>query len=176
MSGLLFLQTEDFSVQKGQKGPILCHSIRGISLVLFYSINCQYSRELIPIFKRLPGQLGGCQFAMINVSAQKHIIGMSKATISEIKYVPLMILYVAGKPFVRYDGPHDENEVKRFIFEVSSKIQTKEKFTNKEAPRPQQQATMGSGNGTRSVPAYAAGQPLYGDADDFYMEFAEAYT
>ena len=81
MSGLLFLQTEDFSIQQGQKGPILCHSIRGISLVLFYSINCQYSRELIPIFKRMPGQLGGCQFAMINVSAQKHIIGMSKATI-----------------------------------------------------------------------------------------------
>ena len=176
MSGLLFLQTDDFSIQKGQKGPILCHSIRGISLVLFYSINCQYSRELIPIFKRLPGQLGGCQFAMINVSAQKNIIGMSKATISEIKYVPLMILYVAGKPFVRYDGPHQESEIKRFIFEVSSKIQTKEKFTNKEAPRHHQQATMGSGNGTRAIPAYAAGQPLYGDADDFYMEFAEAYT
>ena len=35
MSGLLFLQTEDFGIQQGQKGPILCHSIRGISLVLF---------------------------------------------------------------------------------------------------------------------------------------------
>ena len=174
MSGLLFLQTEDFSIQKGQKGPILCHSIRGISLVLFYSVNCQYSRHLIPIFKRLPGQLGGCQFGMINVSSEKQIIGMSKATISEIKYVPLMILFVSGKPFLRYDGPHEENEIKRFIFEVSNKIQTKEKFSNKEAPRMRQQVSFG--NGTRAVPAYAAGQPLYGDADDFYMVFAEAYT
>ena len=176
MSGLLFLQKEDFGIQKGVKGDILCHTIRGISLVLFYSTNCQYCRELIPIFKRLPGQLGGCQFGMINVSVEKDIIRMSNMTISAIKYVPLIILYVAGKPFVRYDGPHDESEIKRFIFEVSSKIQTKEKFTNKEAPRHQHQATMGSGNGTRAVPAYAAGQPLYGDADDFYMEFAEAYT
>lgn len=175
MSGLLFLQTEDFSIQKGVKGPILCHSIRGLSLVLFYSTNCQYSRNLIPIFKKMPGQLGGCQFGMINVSSEKQIIGMSKSTISEIKYVPLMILYVAGKPFVRYDGPHNESEIKRFIFEVSSKIQTKEKFTNKEAPRHNLQATQ-SGGGQRSVPAYAAGQPLYGDSDDFYMEFAEAYT
>jgi len=66
--------------------------------------------------------------------------------------------------------------VKLNVFEVSSKIQTKEKFTNKEAPRHQQQATVGTGSGTRAVPAYAAGQPLYGDSDDFYMEFAEAYT
>jgi thioredoxin-like negative regulator of GroEL len=172
MSGLLFLQTEDFSIQKGVKGNILCHSIRGLSLLLFYSTNCQHCRALIPIFKRLPGQLGGCQFGMINVSMQKNIIAMSKATISEIKYVPLIILYVAGKPFIRYDGPHDENEIKRFILEVSSKIQSKEKFSNKEVPRGKMQAN----NGKKEVPAYASGQPLWGDSDDFYMEFAEAYT
>lgn len=172
MSGLLFLQTEDFSIQKGLKGNILCHSIRGISLLLFYSTNCQYCRQLIPIFKKLPGQLGGCQFGMINVSMQKNIIAMSKATISEIKYVPLIILYVAGKPFIRYDGPHDENEIKRFIFEVSGKIQSKEKFSNKEAPKGKQPVI----NGKRDVPAYASGQPLWGNSDDFYMEFAEAYT
>jgi hypothetical protein len=53
MSGLLFLQTEDFSIQKGIKGNILCHSIRGLSLLLFYSTNCQHSRTLVPIFKKL---------------------------------------------------------------------------------------------------------------------------
>ena len=128
---LLFLQTEDFGINNGTKGPIMCHNIRGLSLVLFYSTNCQHSRNLIPIFKRLPGQLGGCQFGMINVSKEKNIIAMSKSTISEIKYVPLMILYVSGRPFIRYDGPHEESEINRFIREVSSKIQSKEKFTNK---------------------------------------------
>lgn len=173
MSGLLFLQTDDFSIQRGTKGDILCHTIRGLSLVLFYSTNCQYSRALIPIFKRLPVVLaGGCQFGMINVSTEKNVITMSKATISSIKYVPLIILYVAGKPFIRYDGPHDENEIRRFIREVSSKIQSKEKFTNKETARQRVQAN----DGKRAVPAYASGQPLWGDADDFYMEFAEAYT
>lgn len=169
MSGLLFLQTEDFMINKGTKGPILCHGIRGLSLILFYSTNCEHSRNLIPIFKRLPGQLGGCQFGMINVSKEKNIVMMSKSTISEIKYVPLMILYVAGRPFIRYDGPHDETEINRFIREVSNKIQTKEKFSNKEVQKP-------ANNEKRNIPAYASGQPLWGDSDDFYMEFSEAYT
>jgi len=113
----------------------------------------------------MPGQLGGCQFGMMNVSNERQIIAMSKQTISEIKYVPLMILYVGGRPFIRYDGPHNETEIKRFIMEVSSKIQSKEKFTKETKP-----------NEKRDIPAYASGQPLWGDLDDFYMEFAEAYS
>jgi hypothetical protein len=35
---------------------------------------------------------------------------------------------------------------------------------------------MQANNGKKEVPAYASGQPLWGDSDDFYMEFAEAYT
>jgi len=175
MSGLLFLQTEDFAIQKGMKGNILCHGIRGLSLILFYSTNCQYSRALIPVFKRLPGQLGGCQFGMINISSEKTLIEMSKSTISEIKYVPLIILYIAGKPFIRYDGPSEENEIKRFIFEVSSKIQSKEKFTGKQNANANKNQQPNQ-NVKRSIPAYASGQPLWGDTDDFYLEFAEAYT
>jgi thioredoxin-like negative regulator of GroEL len=170
MSGLLFLQSEDFSIQKGTKGDILCHNIRAISLILFYSTNCKFSRELIPVFKKLPGQLGGCQFGMINVSSDRNVILMSQNTISPVKYVPLIILYVSGRPFIRYDGPHDENEIRRFILEVTSKIQTKEKFSSKEIVKQKE------GKYTPSIPAYASGQPLWGDLDDFYMEFAEAYT
>ena len=168
MSGLIFLQNCDFSIQKGTKGDILCHNIRNISLVLFYSVNCGYCRNLIPVFKKLPGQIGGCQFGMINVSLEKEIISKSNATISAIKYVPLIILYVSGRPFIRYDGPHDESEIKRFIIEVCNKIQSKEKFTNKEVKNVNAK--------DKKIPPYASGQPLYGELDDFYMEFAEAYT
>jgi len=172
MSGLLFLQTGDFTIQKGTKGDILCNSVRGLSLILFYSTQCCHCRELIPIFKKLPLQLGGCQFGMINVSVERQLIEMSKETISSIKYVPLIILYVAGKPFIRYDGPHDENEIRRFVLEVSSKIQAKEKFSNRE----NKQKVQGGKRTATDNPPYASGQPLWGDSDEFYMEFAEAYT
>jgi len=169
MSGLLFLQACDFSVQTGQKGDIVCNNIRGISLILMYSTKCQHCQRLIPIFKRLPGTIGGCQFGMINVSTETDIVLMSRNSISPIKYVPLIILYVNGKPFIRYDGPHTEQDIRQFLLEVTSKLQAKEKFSNADRAR------ENAGKNSRDIPEYTVGFPLYGDDDDFYLEFNEAY-
>ena len=127
MSGLLFLQSEDFNVQAGTKGDIVCNVIRGISLVLFYSPRCVYCQRLIPIFKKLPGSIGGCQFGMINVTSENTIVAMSRNTVVPIEYVPLIILYVNGKPFIRYDGEHHEEKIREFLLDVTNKLQTKEK-------------------------------------------------
>ena len=129
MAGLLFLSSDDFSVAKGSKGNILCHSIPGFSLILFYSTQCTHCQQLIPIFKRLPGTIGGCQFGMINVSSNKQCVRMSKNTIAPISYVPYIVLYIQGKPFMRYNGPHDSNEIRRFVIEVANKVQSKQKFS-----------------------------------------------
>jgi len=166
MSGLLFLTTEDFNVLQGTKGNILCHQIPGFSLVLFYSTQCTHCKNLIPIFKRLPGTIGGCQFGMINVSTNKECIKLARDTIAPITYVPYIILYVNGKPFMKYNGPHDEGEIKRFIHEVANNIQTKQKFSSEKVKQ-----DPGSG-----IPQYTIGHPLYGDDDRCYLEFDTAYT
>ena len=70
MSGLLFLNFSDYFA-KCSKGNIMCTSIPGFSLIL-YSTQCQYCKSFIPLFKKLPGTLGGCQFGMINVSHNKN--------------------------------------------------------------------------------------------------------
>ena len=49
MSGLLFLTNDDFVLNKGTKGNILCTSIQGFSLILFYSTQCPHCKSLIPI-------------------------------------------------------------------------------------------------------------------------------
>lgn len=165
MSGLLFLQTSDFNIQKGTKGDILCHNINGISLILFYSTKCGYCQKLIPIFKKLPGQIGGCQFGMINVSLEQNVVRQSMNTIAPIKYVPLMMLFVHGKPFIRYDGPHDETEIKKFLVEVTSKLQTKEKFSSNNVKQGKD----------KEIPAYTIGHPLYGQDEVSYLEYDEAY-
>ena len=168
MSGLLFLQACDFSVQTGQKGDIVCNNIRGLSLILMYSTKCQYCQRLIPIFKKLPGTIGGCQFGMINVSTETDIVLMSRNSISPIKYVPLIILYVNGKPFIRYDGPHSEQDIREFLVEVTNKLQTKEKFSSDKAKE--------ASKNSREIPDYTVGFPLYGDDDlESYLEFQEAY-
>jgi thiol-disulfide isomerase/thioredoxin len=163
-SGLLFLGCEDFLITRGSKGNILCNSIPGFSLVLFYSTQCPHCQLLIPIFKKLPGTISGCQFGMINVSSNKNIIKMSKDTILPITFVPLIILYVNSKPYMIYKGPHDINEIKRFIIEVSQKLNNKQKFSS------EQQSVITKHKKT----PFSEGIPLWGDNDDVsYLKFDE---
>lgn len=168
MSGLLFLTAEDFQVKDGIKGPILCHGIRGFSLILFYSTQCVHCKTMIPIFKRLPGTIGGCQFGMANVSIdKKRLVKMAENTIAPIAYVPYILLYIDGKPYMRYNGPPEETELKRFVVEVAKNVSSKQTFS----PEVVKQATE------KSLPAYCLGNPLYGCEDGVcYLPMNEAYT
>ncbi len=122
MSNLLFLTADDFELRKGTKGNIVCHDIPGYSLVLFYSTQCKYCKELIPVFKQLPGSISGCQFGMINVSKNKNIVHMSRNSIAPIEYVPYVILFINGKPSMRYDGPADVQTIQKFVIDVSNRF------------------------------------------------------
>ena len=166
MNGLLFLTDEDFQILNGQNGNILCTSIKGFSLVLLYSTQCSHCQSLIPLFKQLPGTISGCQFGMLNVSMNKKVILMSRNTISPINVVPYIILYVNGKPYMRYNGPHDMKEISRFVIEVAQSIQNKKKALQEDT---QETDTR------KGIPEYTIGQPLYGDKDVCYLEFSDAY-
>ena len=167
MSGLLFLTTNDFQIIKGVKGNIMCTNIPGFSLILFYSTQCEHCQSLIPIFKTLPGTVGGCQFGMINISQNKKCIIMSRESIAPIKVVPYLILYINGKPYMRYQGPQDAQEITRFIIAVSQKIQNKQTFTKEDKHIKQDK------NG--GIPAYTIGKPLCGPDYECYLEFNDAY-
>jgi thiol-disulfide isomerase/thioredoxin len=166
MSGLLFLSSEDFTVQRGTKGNILCNTIPGFSLILFYSTQCPHCQQLIPIFKKLPGTIGGCQFGMINISTNKQCVRMSKETIAPISYVPYVVLYVSSKPFMQYKGPYDINEIKRFVLEVAQKINNKQKFSAESAKEDLIK---------KGIPEFTIGHPLYGEDNVTYLHFDEAY-
>ena len=52
MSGILFLGSEDFCVRAGEKGNMLCMTgWKGLTLVMFYSKECQFCHKLINKFK-----------------------------------------------------------------------------------------------------------------------------
>lgn len=169
MSGLLFLSNDDFSIAKGTKGNIMVHSIPGFSVVLFYSNHCPHCQNLIPLFKTLPGTIAGCQFGMMNISKNKACAIKSKETISPILFVPLILFYVSGKPYMRYTGPYDINEIKRFIVEVAHKYNQQKSYFDA-----QKHALIKAEN--KKIPGYAIGHPLYGQEDDVtYLKFEEAY-
>ena len=132
MSGLLFLACDDFKQIQGNRGNIMCTDIQGFSLILFYSTQCTFCQTMIPIFRKLPGTISGCQFGMINVSKNKEIVRTSKDTIAPITYVPYIILYHNGRPYMRYDGPANQNDIQNFIVEVANSLQTRQSFTNEQ--------------------------------------------
>lgn len=200
MSGLLFLTKDDLHLEESSKGGlILCNCVRrGISVVLFYSAHCEHCTKLIPIFKRMPGHITGVQFALSLVN--QAIATLSKKTIAPIQYVPLIILFVNGRPFIRYDGAFTEHEIKSFIIDYGNKISARERdtFQNRQKQAvPQQQTYNQSYQQQRSqpprqdlygipynvrvdndhdVPDYISGIGIPKRDDVTYLEFDEAYN
>jgi hypothetical protein len=171
MSGLLFLTSEDFQIFRGTKGSVMGTSVAGFSLILFYSTKCEHCQRCIPIFKQLPGTVGGCQFGMINVSHNKSCILMSRETVTPITVVPYMGLYVNGRPYMRYKGPHNTKEISRFIVEVSQRAQQRSRKHNNKLESKIKKDPNGG------IPAYTIGKPLCGPDDDVcYLEFKKAYN
>jgi thioredoxin-like negative regulator of GroEL len=165
MSGLLFLTHEDFYIGKGTKGNILCNSIKGLSLVFFYSTKCHICQAFIPSYKKLPGNVKGCHFSMVNVSQYQKIVGMSNNTITPIQYVPYIVLYVNGKPYIKYEGEYDTREIAEFIMEVSNTLSQKEKFFSNN-----DKVKMGESG----IAIYSDGTPI---TDRIcYLNFEEAYN
>ena len=175
MSSLSFLDSDDFTIKQGTSGALLCHDLQYVSLVLFYSTHCVYCQKLIPIFKQLPQLIVGCQFAEINISVNKRILEMSHQTITPIKYVPLIILYVNGIPYMEYKGPYDINEIRKFIMETYAMIEKNISFNksntttypNKEHPNVHHNPAH------KRIPAYSLGEPLAGDEQRCYLTVAE---
>jgi hypothetical protein len=126
---------------------------------------------MLPIFRTLPGSIGGCQFGIVNVTLNKNCIRLSKDTIAPITYVPYIVLYINGRPFMKYMGPHNADEIKRFILEVAQKTETRQKFSE------EQQNQIQENHRDTNIPAYTIGIPLYGceDGECTYLPFQEAY-
>jgi hypothetical protein len=164
---MLFLSADDFFVVQSQSQSFLSHSIYGISLILFYSNGCNHSNRFLPIFKSISNTTYGCQFGMINVSTNRHVIQMSQSTVTPLKFVPLLILYLNGHPYMIYDGPKEVYYIQTFISEISNSMSSKQQ--NQQNPnRHIQQGTI---RNTKHVPEYLIGIGHTLVDDVTYLEF-----
>ena len=191
MNGILFFGGADFILRQGDNGQLLCltYDIKGLTLVLFYSNQCEYCDHLIKKFKQLPHLVNGCQFAMVNVSQHPDVPERSAQTMASITYVPDLILYVNGSPYIRYDGQHEIEPIRNFIIEVYKKVATQLNFHNQPHANPpqhqqqqqqrqqQQQQQQQQAPSPQSIPAYTIGKPIMGGRNDkvCYLNFNSAY-
>lgn len=157
MTSLLFLDNDDFYIQQG----MLSHSIKGISLLMFYANECSYSHKIAPIFKQLPRVINGCQFGLVNLSMNPGIIDMSQSTILPIEYVPLIVLYNNGTPYIKYDGEGTLEGLTQFVIDVSNHIYEDTFHDNYSGEEPSSSATSStSATKQRKIPEYSYGIPL----------------
>lgn len=195
MSGLLFMNTDDFIVHQGYNGKwlALSNEIHDLVLVLFYSNECKYCDNLLNIFKQLPNYINGCKFALLNINKNPQIIEKSNQTIAPITYVPDMILYVGRLPYIRYDGPHQMNTIREFVLTTYQKIK-RNSFVQQQSPPPSSMMnpspppahppsssspnTLPANTPPPSIPAYTIGTPICGQLKKdkvCYLNFHSAY-
>lgn len=168
MQALLRLRADDFELSQGQKGKILCNGIKGFALVMFYSPLCKVSEDLLPKFKHLPQIINGCKFCILNINENQSIIALSRESIAPIEFVPYIIFYVGGRPFLQYDDDPTLEKLVGFIQYVMKLVEGKKSFIDKGAKV------------ESDIPKYSIARPyldlqLKCDGDFCYLTQEQAY-
>jgi thiol-disulfide isomerase/thioredoxin len=126
---IIFLGSQNFGIGQGTKGKLLFNDVPGISIVLFYSTNCEVCHTVIPIFRELPKYVDKCKFAVINVDKNKEVIAKSAETTMALKYVPQIIIFHNGKPFVKYTGEKKLEPMVSFFRDTISRVEQSFNFS-----------------------------------------------
>jgi thiol-disulfide isomerase/thioredoxin len=173
-NSIIYLNSNDFFVGEGSKGKVLCTNIKELVFVMFHadSDKCKYCEEAVPQFRQLPHAISSCRFAFVNLNNNLDIVKMANETIAPFSYVPYMILYVNGRPFIRYDGDRNVKDMADFVIEVISRLKSNvnTKFSNAPVKKIKQE---------NEIPPYTIAIPYSVVCDDdagvCYLKYDEAY-
>jgi thiol-disulfide isomerase/thioredoxin len=126
---IMYLDSSNFGIGTGTKGKLLFNNVPGISIILIYSTNCGVCTTVIPIFKQLPQYVDKCKFGVINIDKNKDVIAKSLETTMPIKYVPQIIIFHNGKPFVKYTGEKKLEPMVSFFRDTILRVQQSFNFS-----------------------------------------------
>ncbi len=133
MSNIIYLTSDDFHIQNGNKGKLLCLSdIPGLCFVMYHvdAGNCSYCEDSLPHFKAASRMVPSCTFGLCNLSRNPNIIKLSNATITPFEAVPTFIVYFNGRPLARYEGDRTNVDFAEFVQEMLIRLQEKKQFIN----------------------------------------------
>jgi len=173
MSGILFLHSNDLVLKTGERGNMLClyPESQGLVLVFYYSKECPHCDKVMTLFKQLPSNVTGCTFAIFNVTLNMDIVERSRNTIAPITYVPDLILYVNGSPFMRYDGDHSIQSIQSFLQDIYNKLQ-KTRF----APSPASQSHSQQSHSQQSHSQQSHSQQSHSQQQHPYQPQQQTYS
>ena len=174
---LFYLSTKDFHIRQGTNSPLLCTSMQHISLVMIHSGQSVGSQQMLYVFKTLPQMIRGCQFGIVLIERNMPLVQMSHQTNTPIEYVPLVIMYVNGIPYMEYKGPEDAEQLRQFIVHQYNAIEQQLSFTNSNNTdvyaNVSNQKNVWYNPAHRRIPQYSLGNPIYGDDEKHYLSVNE---
>jgi thiol-disulfide isomerase/thioredoxin len=154
---LIELHSDSFRKLKGTKGYVLgIPNANNLTLVMFYSTQCEYCDQAIPELARLSRHLREnnlpIQVAICDVGKNRVVIKEASETVDPIKYVPYTVIYLKDRPYVRYNGNKVAEEMFKYLIEVMRRIDTRQQFvkadsrggaTEEEEKEPEQSSGLG---------------------------------
>lgn len=177
MSSLSFLESRDFFIKQSKlkDGNIMCNKIHGMSVCFFYSPNCPYSKQLLPVFKNI--RINNVHLAFVNVELQRQVVLMSQHTKAPIRFTPVITMYYNGTPYCNFDNSKSMNghTIEQFILNCGSQIQkilkAQEEVARSQPPHLRNQQYH--------IPDYSLGIPVSNDPENvtylLWKEFIERY-
>ncbi len=141
---LIELHADSFRKLKGSKGYVLgIPNANNLTLVMFYSTQCEYCDQAMPELARLSRHLREnnlpIQVAVCDVGKNRAVIKEASETVDPIKYVPYSVIYLKDRPYVRYNGNKVAEEMFKYLIEVMRRIDTKQQFVRSDARNGQQE-------------------------------------
>lgn len=167
MNPIIRLRSEDFGIEQGSRGAILANQIKGLSVALFWSPGCRICTQLEPQYRTLPQMFKNIKFLMLNINENKNIIEMGRQTIAPIEFVPYIVFYVNGRPFLQYDDELQFDKLIHFIRYAVKLVETKKSFVDKGAKI------------ESDIPKYTIAKPYAefkcNDEGFCYLSYSDAY-
>lgn len=114
MSSITFLSSHQFVVI-GTRQKTLGINLQGNILVFFKMQGCNNCSQFEPVFAQLSKQEGRVTCAIIDITQNRDVVLWSRSTSTPISAVPVLILYVNGRPRAKFSGTKNIPSIQAFI-------------------------------------------------------------
>lgn len=114
---MLELTPADFKIIKTPKGDLVEYLNKKLFVVLFFKDeeNKKYSDEYKRVFAEIEETEFECSFATFNVDKYPEQLELASKTKTPINYVPYVVIYAQGRPYMSYSGKIDSVELVKLV-------------------------------------------------------------
>lgn len=109
-----YLSAQNFVIL-GKQQKSLGINLGGNVLVFCKMQKCENCEKFEPIFYQLPLKNNKVTYAIIDISQYREVIEMSRGTNTPIQAVPLLILFINGRPHAKFNGTIHIQSIDNFI-------------------------------------------------------------